>query len=543
MNVALLNPPWTDPAHPERWGIRAGSRWPHFQRRPGPGALPRYLPFPFFLAIAARACQDRGHRVLLVDAVAEDMDSSSLLDRLADFGPDLVFCESSTPSLANDLAFLRAVRQRLPRAKLACGGTHPPALIPNLLRSQGLPDFWLAGEYDWSVAALADALASGAGLDAVPGLITTRQTASPASAEDVDALPAPLFEQLPMTRYADPVCGLPAPGAQSWLSRGCPFRCSFCVWPQVIYGNRRYRPRRLEAALDEVGLLINTYGCESFYFDDDTANLGESRMIEMSRLLRERGLDAWPWSMMARADVMTPASLEALAGAGLYSIKYGVESISPKLLNACDKQTDLDKLSDIIRRTRSAGVKLHLTFTFGVPGETVDTMRQTLAFALEIAPETAQFSLCTPFPGTIFYEECRRNGWLTTEDWSQFLGSDEPVVETPWLKASELKAEYERAVHTWQDFCRRRLETRRQRLADALRRAVAGGRRWRLLGDDAFAAFLLQDPALNPTRAAAAEPEALPVIVSAHDEEKLLRRLLRQAPTRARQALRLFGTG
>ena len=544
MNVALLNPPWLDPEQPLRWGVRAGSRWPHFQQRPAPNALPRYIPFPFFLAIAASVCKARGHATLLIDAVAENLRQDKLLERLGEFKPGLVFCETSSPSLANDLAFMRELRRRLPDARLACGGTHPPALIPELLSSSDSPDFWIAGEYDFSVAALADALAKNEAPSTVPGLFTAGKTAQPATVENVDSLPPPLFEQLPMNNYCDPVCGLPTPGAQSWLSRGCPFNCSFCVWPQVIYGNRRYRARKLENALDEVAFLLRKYACESFYFDDDTANLGEQRMLDLARLIRERGLDQWPWAMMARADVMTPAAIAALADAGMYSIKYGVESISPQLLNACDKQTNLARMADAIRRAREAGIKLHLTFTFGVPGETPETIRQTLAFAMETAPETAQFSICTPFPGTAFYEECRRNGWLVTDDWSRFLGSDEPVVETPWLKAAELRAEYENALQTWRNFCNRRLEARRRKLVEALRSAVASGRAWHLLGDAAFAGFLLDDELLNKTRDSSEtpRPDALNVIVSPHDEEKIFRRLMRRDKAGARKALRLFAS-
>ena len=105
----------------------------------------------------------------------------------------------------------------------------------------------------------------------------------------------------------------------------------------VVFGNNKYRTRHLNDALDDIEDLIYNHGCESFYFDDDTTNVGPKRMIELAEGIKARGLDKYPWSMMARADCMNDAALEALKSAGLYSIKYGVESISEALVNSCEK--------------------------------------------------------------------------------------------------------------------------------------------------------------------------------------------------------------
>ena len=110
----------------------------------------------------------------------------------------------------------------------------------------------------------------------------------------MDSLPYPDFDLIVGWKRAQSFGLMPIIPIQT--SRGCPFGCTFCVWPQLVYGNRRYRPRRLEKALDEVALLIEQYGCESFYFDDDTANIGEERM----KALAEAGFDLVPVSRLAR---------------------------------------------------------------------------------------------------------------------------------------------------------------------------------------------------------------------------------------------------
>lgn len=541
MNVLLANPPWPDPNHPDHWGVRAGSRWPHFQRRAATGELPRYVPFPFFLAIAAGELRKAGHHTTLIDSVAENMSMEDFLDHAAAVDPDLIFIETSTPSLDNDGKILRELRERAPKAMIVAGGAHAPNLAAEWMDRSGLADAWIAGEYEWSLVELANRLDNGESIGDVPGTIVKGGTFSDfARVEDVNALAAPLFEALPMRNYSDPVCGLPSPTGNSWLSRGCPFKCSFCVWPQVIYGDRTYRRRRLDIALDEVETLINDFGSESFYFDDDTANLGEERMRNLADAIVERGLDQYPWAMMARADQMSEPMIESLARAGMYSIKYGVESVSPDLIKSCDKDTNLERFNQAIAATQRLGIKTHLTFTFGIPGETVDTMLETAEFAEKTAPETAQFSICTPFPGTRFFDDCLRNGWLVTRDWNRFLGGGDAVVNTPTLSETKLMETFETIEKRWRRFVKDRLEKRKKNLTCRLRKEVARGATWRFLGDRDFADFILSDETLTITLVEGQRQADLTVIVSRHDEEKLRRRLLRGDEATPAAILTLF---
>ena len=545
MRVLLTNPPWEMPGRPELWGVRAGSRWPHFQKRLPGGGLPRYIPFPFFLAIAAAALKRACHEPRLLDAVAEGIGEEAFLREIRDFRPELIFVETSTPSLFQDIALLKRLRAEHPSAALACGGSHAPAFAAQMMERESLPDFWLAGEFELGLAALAEALSGRGSFAQIPGLIRKGEgfAGSMGHVADVSLLPQPLYGHLPMHNYSDPVCGLPSPVAQSWLSRGCPYGCTFCVWPQLIYGERRYRARPLGQALDEVEKLISEYACESFYFDDDTANIGEERMAELARLVTGRGLSRHPWAMMARADCMSGTMISRLAEAGLYAVKYGVESVAPQLLNACSKGTRFEKLEEALSATRKAGVKMHLTFSFGLPGETAETIRQTMDFALSVAPESAQFSLCTPFPGTVFYEECVKNGWLVTEDWTRFLGSGEAaVVSTKQLSSDELLAAYEEALSRWQVFSGKRLLARRSRLRRELLGAIENGRRWIFYGERELASFLFEDGAViaNAEVPQGTGQGACAVIVSVHDEEKIFRRLLRDGCFSPQDVLRVY---
>ena len=111
----------------------------------------------------------------------------------------------------------------------------------------------------------------------------------------------------------------------------------------------------------------------TYYFDDDTFNVGKKRMLELCSEIKKRDLDL-PWAIMARADLMDEEILKTMKIAGLHALKYGVESSSQKLLNSCNKKLDIKKTEKNILLTKKIGIKVHLTFTFGLPGETKKTI-------------------------------------------------------------------------------------------------------------------------------------------------------------------------
>ena len=248
IKIILFNSSWYDSQAPMKWGVRAGSRWPHFQERPAASRLPRYIPFPFFLATSGAVLRNAGYEVKIIDAVASDMNLDDCYKEIADFNPQVIFSESSTPSLNWDLDVFEKLRALLPEAKIISGGRQGVSMVPEIMKN-GLPDYWLGGEFDLSLLKLVEAIQGKCSFKEVPGLICDGINNPPAVVEDVTSLPSPLYEDLPVQNYSDPVCGLPAPVAQVWLSRGCPYKCTFCVWPQVVFGNNKYRTRNLNDAL------------------------------------------------------------------------------------------------------------------------------------------------------------------------------------------------------------------------------------------------------------------------------------------------------
>ncbi len=458
MKVLLGNPPWRKPGY---YGVRAGSRWPHFEHQSS-----RYMPFPFHLAYAAAVLERDGFEVRMVDGCAERISDEAYLDRLAAFDPDLLIHEISTISLSQDLRIVDAVRRRVGnRPRIAVCGLHVLAFEPEFLRLNSAVDFSFIGEYEQTALELARRLASGTSADGIAGLVYRDAAGDPRAAprrplyRELDTLPWPARHLLPMDAYHDTPGGIPEPSVQMWASRGCPFRCSFCAWPQIVYGNRLYRPRDPIKVVDEMEHLVREKGFRSVYFDDDTFNIGKERILAICSEIRRRRLDI-PWAAMARADLMDREMLRALKEAGLRAVKYGVESIDQGILDRCGKQMDLKKTEAMIRKTRELDILYHLTFTFGLPGETRETIRKSVDWCLRMDPDTVQFSVSTPFPGSRFYAELESRKQITSRNWDEYDGFFHAVVRTESLGPEEILEERNAAAKTWEAHAARRARRR-----------------------------------------------------------------------------------
>ncbi len=444
MKVLLVNLPWVVEG---RWGVRAGSRWPHLK---DPQTEGNYQPYPFYLGYATALLRREGFQAVLWDCLAMKMEKEEFLQRVEELSPDLIFAEVSTVSLANDLEILSHLKD----FPLAIGGADINIRRPDFLKTHSFIDFVLVGEYEVTLWELAENLKKGRGGERVKGLIFRSKEGeievNPPRPllKDLDWLPWPLREELPMEKYIDAPGGLPLPSVQMWTSRGCPFTCIFCAWPSLMYGGHRFRAREPIKVVDEMEYLLKKMNFKSIYIDDDTTNVGKTRMKKLAEEIRRRGLK-FPWAIMARPDLMDEEILITLREAGLHSIKYGVESASQEILDRAKKRMDLRKAIRMIKFTQDLGVKTHLTFTFGLPGETKESIKKTIDLALSLNPDSVQFSIATPFPGTEFYEEMEKRGFIVSKDFSLYDGNSTSVIRTDTLTPQDLEEARRRAYELW----------------------------------------------------------------------------------------------
>lgn len=446
LKVFLGNGPWYRQGY---YGVRAGSRWPHFEEEGN-----RYLPFPFYLAYACALLQREGYDCRIVDGVAERISEDEYIRRAVEFQPDVVILEVSTASLPTDMRQAERIKKACANTKIVFSGIHLDMYRPEFLEEFPTVDFVLKGEYDLASLALIKAIERGGGYEEVPNLVYSGGEGSLGENPrgevimDLDRLPWPERNQLPMYSYWDLPGGIPEPSLQMWTSRGCPFKCIFCAWPQIMYENNKYRTRNSVDVVDEIEAMVKQFGFRSFYFDDDTFNIGKKRILTLCDEILRRKLNL-PWAAMSRADTSDRETFKAMRDAGLMAIKFGVESGSQELVDNAKKNLSLEKVEEAVRYCHELGLNVHLTFSFGLPGETWETVRKTIDFAKALNPETLQFSLMTPFPGSTFYQMQEEQGRLLTKDWSQYDGGTTSVVCTEALSGEDLVKALQMAHREW----------------------------------------------------------------------------------------------
>ena len=450
LRVALLNPPWRPNG---REGVRAGSRWPYTVDHLGRDAT---IPFPFFLAYTAALLAGNGLNVALMDGVAERADLDAYLDEVVRREPDLIVYETSTPSFPYDCSLTQRLRGRLAETRVAFAGPHVTVFAEQVLMQHPTVDFVLLGEYEATALELARALAREESCDGILGLAlrwggAVKVNPQRPLIDDLDALPFPARDPAAMGAYHESLCAR-RPNAQLMSSRGCLFRCPFCLWPKTMYGGPNLRVRSPENVVDEIETLQRDFGFREYYFDDDAINLQPGHVEGICQELQKRGLGI-VWSCMGHTGRASASQLEQLRRAGCESIKWGVETGDPDVLAGLRKGTTLDKVREVFAACRSLGIRTHATFTIGLPGETAESIRRTRDFMLELGPDSAQLSITTPFPGTDMWDGGVDLGEL---DWEQFDGAARAVRAGQGLEPHQLERALDELQASWDAFARRR---------------------------------------------------------------------------------------
>jgi len=449
MRVLLLNAPF-DFVERHTQGAKAGARWAH-------RAPQGFVPFPFFLAYAAGVLKKSGQDIGVIDAIAQKLNRSEFLRRVEAYNPALVFMECSTPSITVDLKYMEVIKKNTD-AITVLAGSHATTMAESILKKNSFIDFILKNEYDFTLNELVARLEKGARPEEVKGLCWRENNQAICSketpyVENLDTLPLPARDLFPMPSYNEELCDKPNVTIMS--SRGCPYKCIFCLWPQTFYGTRRYRFRTTSLVIDEIEMLLKDYSPREIYFDDDTFTVNRNRVLEISNEIRRRGLK-FKWDCLGHVGNMDGELLYAMKEAGCNRIRYGVETGSDSILKNINKSITHSQIKKVFSLTKEAGISRHATVSFGLPGETKETMKETIRFILELDPETVQFSVAIPFPGTKFFEVAKERGWLKTEDFSRFDGHSSSVLDLEEIKAGDIEAAYREANGVWAIHRRRR---------------------------------------------------------------------------------------
>jgi len=384
---------------------------------------PTWLAYPAGMIEGAR----------LVDASAEEMGRAEVIREAG--GYDLAIIHTGTPTFENDAALAGQLKAAYPSMTVGMVGPHV-TVSPEACLDRALPvDFVAIGEFDDTVVEISQ----GRQLREVKGIAfrsngSIHRTRPRQLIADLDRLPfvtRVYARDLHVENYF--IGYLKHPYVSVYAGRGCRGRCTYCLWPQTI-GGGTYRVRSAENIGEEMTLAKALFPeVKEFFFDDDTFT-DHPQLGEIARNMGRLGIT---WSCNARAS-LSRETLEMLKENGLRLLTVGFESGNQKILNNIRKGIHLETARRFARAAREAGVLIHGTFILGLPGETKESIEETIRFAREIDPYSLQVSLAAPYPGTTLHEQARREGWLADGEGLVKEGIQNSVMSYPWLSREEI---------------------------------------------------------------------------------------------------------
>ncbi len=418
MKTLLLNPPSFD-----NFDGGAGSRWPA-RREIASFWYPVWLTYPAGLIPESR----------LLDASSHGVSPEETIRIAKDY--DFVVIFTSTPGFKSDAQLARMIKDAKPDTKIAFVGPHVSIRPEESLKASPAIDFVVRKEFDYAVAEFA----AGKSLDEIQGASfrengQIRHNPERPPLLDLDSLPLAVDiykRDLDITRYNVPF--LLHPFVSFYTARGCPARCTYCLWPQTFSGHR-WRTRSIDSVEREVRRALELFPeMKEIFFDDDTFAWGKQRVLKLCAKLKPLNF-TWSCTCRVHADY---EMLKAMKDAGCRLLVAGFESADPTILKNIKKGSTPAQAITFMENCKRLGLAVHGDFIIGLPGETHETIKATMAFAERLDSETIQVSIAHPFPGTEFDDYLRENGYLTDSEMADESGYQMPNLCYPGLDRQEI---------------------------------------------------------------------------------------------------------
>ena len=400
---------------------------------------------PLGLAYLAAALSESGVEVKILDLVVFPYSRSSLCALLESFNPQIAGITAVTMTVDHAFQIIKDIKGINSDIITVIGGPHVSFCAADTLKNHPELDVIVIGEGERTLVELIRAAAENDGWDRIHGIAYRREsdvcfTAKREAIRDLDALPIPARQLLPLGRYR--ALGMPI---TMTTSRGCPFKCIFCVGRKMVGAKVRYRsPAKV---VDELEYLT-TLNFHQINIADDLFTANKNHCLAVCDEILKRNLKL-KWTSFARVDTVSEEILTKMKAAGCSAVSFGVESANPEILKTIKKGITLEQVIDAVRTCTRAGVIPHASFILGLPGETPKTIKKTMAFGKQLKDLGVSFGfhLLAPFPGTEVREKSGKFGiHILTNDWTRYH-ANRAIVETPAVNREIL----DNIVIEWED--------------------------------------------------------------------------------------------
>lgn len=440
MNVLFLNPPFK----------------PRFSREQRSPAVTKSgtLYYPKWLSYAAGVAIQNGHNVDLIDAPALGVNVEYVIDRIRSKNISALICDTSTPSILNDSDVISQIKVAHPDIKIMMVGRHVSAMPSETLKIAAAADCIALKEYEYTVRDWLEALSSGSSMEHVDGIVWRRSgviwtNKERTPIENLDELPFVSEVYKRFLRVEDYYYGHSLhPLVVFDTTRGCPYHCSYCVYPQTFSGHR-VRFRSVSNVADEFDYVSRELPhVKTVMLEDDTFIVNKRRTEELADELIRRN-NQLVYDSNCRADIGADVDfLKKLHKSGARLFCVGFESADPEVVKAMIKNNNKkghenyhSEAEKFVSSCQQAGIMVHGCFMVGNLNETKESMEATLSWAKKLKPDTAQFYPIMVYPGTTAYSQAKDLGYLKTEDFSKWLtdeGLHNSVIDLPGVTQREL---------------------------------------------------------------------------------------------------------
>jgi len=406
MKVTLINPPITPQ---ERYGsvVKEGG---------GKQA-------PLGICYIAAVLKKNNIPVSIIDAEAENLTYNTIIKRLKAFECNIVGITSTTVAFHRALELAKRIKVFNKNIFVVIGGPHVSAM-PNITLRFNCFDIGIIGEAEYTFLEVVQAFSNNKDYTKIEGIIFRHQgkvirTKPRKRIENLDELPFPARELLPDKNLYNPppMNYLKKPVLSIVTSRGCPNQCTFC--DHGVFGYK-FRAHSAKRVLDEIEYLIKKYDAKEISIVDDTFTVDKNRVFEFCRLLKKRNIKI-QWNARISENTITKEMLKVMHDAGCWYLEIGVETGSSRVLKDIRKETTLEKIKESVEYANKIGFIVKGFFIIGHPTDTMESIKQTIRFAKELALTDIVATIFTPFPNTYAYIQSKQHGkFIYEQDWTKF---------------------------------------------------------------------------------------------------------------------------